>query len=157
MVIRALRLLRMFRVLKLVRYLEEAKALTPALRATRPKIAVFLLAVLTLALIMGAAIYVIEGEANGFTSIPRGVYWAIVTITTVGYRDVTPHTVLGQAVAAMAMVLGYSLIIIPTGIFAMEMVRVGQREISNEACPGCGRQGHEAHAAFCKHCGAALR
>jgi len=146
----------MFRVLKLARYLEEAKALSRALRATRPKIAVFLLTVLTLALIMGAIMYLIEGEENGFTSIPRGVYWAIVTITTVGYGDIAPHTVLGQAVAAIAMILGYSLIIIPTGIFAMEMVRISQREISTEACPACGGEGHETDAAFCKHCGAAL-
>ncbi len=156
LVVRALRLLRMFRVLKLARYLHEAKALTRALRATRPKLTVFLLTIMTLALIMGAVMYLIEGEANGFTSIPRGVYWAIVTITTVGYGDITPQTVVGQAVAAMAMVLGYSLIIIPTGIFAMEMVRLSQRENATEACPGCGREGHEADAAFCKYCGAAL-
>ncbi len=156
LVVRALRLLRMFRVLKLIRYLEEAKALRRALRATRQKIAVFLLTVMTLALIMGAVMYLIEGEENGFTSIPRGVYWAIVTITTVGYGDVSPHTVLGQAVAALAMVLGYSLIIIPTGIFATEMVRISQREVTTEACPACGREGHETDAAFCKHCGAEL-
>ena len=154
--VRALRLLRVFRVFKLARYLGEVKALIDALRATRAKIAVFLATVLTLALIMGAAMYVIEGEENGFTSIPRGLYWAIVTITTVGYGDISPHTYLGQAVAAMAMILGYSLIIIPTGIFAVEMVRTTQRQISTQACPDCGREGHEADAAFCKYCGAKL-
>ncbi len=156
LVVRALRLLRMFRVLKLIRYLEEAKALRRALRASREKIAVFLLTVLTLALIMGAVMYLIEGEENGFTSIPRGVYWAIVTITTVGYGDISPHTVLGQGVAALAMILGYSLIIIPTGIFATEMVRISQREFSPEACPACGREGHQTDAVFCKYCGASL-
>jgi len=154
--VRALRLLRVFRVFKLARYLGEVKALIDALRATRAKIAVFLATVLTLALIMGAAMYVIEGEESGFTSIPRGLYWAIVTITTVGYGDISPHTYLGQAVAAMAMILGYSLIIIPTGIFAVEMVRTTQRQISTQACPDCGREGHEADAAFCKYCGAKL-
>lgn len=156
LVVRALRLLRVFRVFKLARYMGEVKALIHALRATRTKIAVFLASVLTIALIMGAAMYVIEGEENGFTSIPRGIYWAIVTITTVGYGDISPHSLLGQVVAAIAMLLGYSLIIIPTGIFAMEMVRTTQRQISTEACPDCGREGHETDAVFCKHCGAQL-
>jgi len=155
-VIRALRLLRIFRVFKLGRYLGEVTALMHALRATRAKIAVFLLAVLTLALIMGTAMYVIEGEDNGFTSIPRGLYWAIVTITTVGYGDLAPKTLLGQAVAAGAMVLGYSLIVIPTGIFAMEMVRTTQRQISTQACPSCSREGHDPDARYCKYCGASL-
>ena len=156
LVVRALRLLRIFRILKLARYLEEFKALTHALRATRAKIAVFLLTVLTLALIMGALMYVIEGEQNGFTSIPRGMYWAIVTITTVGYGDISPQTLLGQTVAAVAMILGYSLIIIPTGIFAMEMVRTTRKEISNQACPTCGGEGHDTEAVYCKHCGSQL-
>jgi len=157
LVIRALRLLRVFRVLKMARYLGELKALTRALHATRTKIAVFLFTVLTLALIMGASMYVIEGEGNGFTSIPRGMYWAIVTITTVGYGDISPQTFIGQAVAAMGMILGYSLIIIPTGIFAMEMVRTNRpREISTQSCPACSREGHETDALYCKYCSAQL-
>jgi len=99
---------------------------------------------------------VIEGEQGGFTSIPRGMYWAIVTVTTVGYGDIAPRTALGQAIAAAAMVIGYSLIIIPTGIFAMEMVRTTQREISTQACPDCSREGHETNAVFCKFCSARL-
>ncbi len=115
LVIRALRLLRIFRVFKIARYVGEVTALVQAIRGSRAKITVFLLAMLVLVLIMGAMMYVIEGEQGGFTSIPRSMYWAIVTVTTVGYGDIAPRTTLGQAVAAAAMVIGYSLIIIPTG------------------------------------------
>jgi voltage-gated potassium channel len=100
--------------------------------------------------------YLVEGEESGFSSIPRGLYWAIVTITTVGYGDIAPRTFLGQAVASAAMVLGYSLIIIPTGIFAMEMVRTNQRLVSTQACPNCSREGHDTDAVHCKYCGARL-
>jgi voltage-gated potassium channel len=156
MVVRALRLLRIFRVFKAARYLHEIQALVQAVKATTAKITVFLFTVLTLVLVMGSLMYVIEGEAAGFTSIPRGVYWAIVTVTTVGYGDITPTTVLGQTVAAAAMILGYSLIIIPTGIFSMEMVRAAQRQLTTQSCPACVREGHDEDAVYCKHCGASL-
>jgi len=156
MVVRALRLLRIFRVFKAARYLREIQALVRAVKATGAKITVFLFTVLTLVLVMGSLMYVIEGEAAGFTSIPRGVYWAIVTVTTVGYGDITPTTVLGQTLAAAAMVLGYSLIIIPTGIFSMELVRATQRQLTTQSCPACVREGHEPDADYCKYCGASL-
>lgn len=156
LVIRALRLLRIFRVLKIARYLKEMRSLVEAIRATRAKITVFLMTVLTMVLIMGAAMYVIEGEEGGFTSIPRGVYWAIVTVTTVGYGDIAPRTVAGQAVAAVAMILGYSLIIIPTGIFSTELARMTSRVITTQSCPACVAEGHDQDAVFCKHCGAHL-
>lgn len=155
-VIRALRLLRVFRVFKVARYLGELTALVNAIRATRAKITVFLLTVLTVVLILGTLMYVVEGEASGFDSIPRGVYWAIVTVTTVGYGDIAPRTVVGQLVAAAAMVLGYSLIIIPTGIFSVELVAATRRGITTRACPACSREGHDEDAAYCKHCGAEL-
>jgi len=155
-VIRSLRLLRVFRVLKVARYLGELDSLVAAVKATRAKITVFLLTVLTLVLIMGTAMYVVEGETNGFDSIPRGVYWAIVTVTTVGYGDIAPRSVLGQIIAAAAMIVGYSLIIIPTGIFSVELVQATRRQISTQSCPECTREGHDVDAAFCKHCGAGL-
>ncbi len=156
LVIRALRLLRVFRILKVARYVGEMQSLMHALRATQAKITIFLLALLTLALIMGAVMYVVEGEAHGFTSIPRGFYWAVVTITTVGYGDISPHTVVGQGFAALAMVLGYSLIIIPTGIYATELVKNAHKRITTQNCPSCAREGHDEDATFCKYCGNSL-
>jgi voltage-gated potassium channel len=156
LVIRALRLLRVFRIFKVTRYVGEMTALVTAIRASRAKIIVFLLAVLTIVLIMGAAMYVIEGEESGFDSIPRGMYWAIVTVTTVGYGDIAPQTVLGQIVASLAMVLGYSLIIIPTGIFSMELVHASRGRLTTQSCPECLREGHENDAVHCKFCGARL-
>jgi voltage-gated potassium channel len=155
-VIRALRLLRIFRVFKVTRYVGELSALVTAIRATRAKITVFLLTVLTIVLIMGATMYVVEGPKSGFTSIPRGIYWAVVTVTTVGYGDLAPVTVFGQGVAAVAMVLGYCLIIIPTGIFSMELVQVSQRRVTTQSCRSCAREGHDADARFCKFCGESL-
>jgi voltage-gated potassium channel len=156
LVIRSLRLLRVFRVLKVARFLHEITALTTAIRKSRVKITVFLMAVLTIVLIMGSAMYVIEGESSGFTSIPRGMYWAIVTVTTVGYGDIAPKTVMGQVVAAIAMVLGYSLIIIPTGIFSMALVQAAREKVTTQNCPECLREGHDEDAVYCKFCSTKL-
>ena len=156
-VIRALRLLRMFRVLKLARHLAAANQLMRALHASRRKIAVFVYTVLTLVVIIGAAMYVIEGEQNGFTSIPRSMYWAIVTLTTVGYGDLSPQTPLGQALASLVMILGYGIIAVPTGIITVELGKVSRPEdVSTRACPSCSREGHDPDARHCKFCGALL-
>ena len=157
LVIRALRLLRIFRVFKLGYYLREAEGPARALKASRAKIVVFVTAVLSIAVIVGALLYLIEGEANGFTSIPRAVYWAIVTMTTVGYGDIAPHTVLGQIVASGLMLLGYAIIAVPTGIVSFEIAQAAmRRKISTQACLACSREGHDSDATHCKYCGAAL-
>ncbi len=155
--IRALRLLRVFRVLKLSSFLREADTLGDALRASARKIVVFLGAVLTLAVIMGTVMYLVEGEENGFTSIPRGMYWAIVTMTTVGYGDIAPHTVPGQMIATFVMILGYGIIAVPTGIVSAELVH-GRRTSTPATllCPSCHLRGHDDDAQFCKSCGATL-
>jgi voltage-gated potassium channel len=155
LVIRVIRLLRIFRIFKLTRYLGEAKTLTVALRASRHKIIVFLGAVLTIVTIMGALMYLIEGPAAGFTSIPRGVYWAVVTMTTVGYGDIAPRTVIGQTLAAFVMILGYAIIAVPTGIVSAELVQAARDSLgrSTQACPGCGAEGHDSDAVYCKRCG----
>ena len=156
-VVRTLRLVRVFRVFKLTRYLSEAHALWAALRATRARITVFLVVVTILVVIIGAAMYLIEGNADsGFTSIPRSVYWAIVTMTTVGYGDIAPQTFLGQTLAAGVMILGYSIIIVPIGVFSVEIVAARGREIGAQTCTDCGGEGHDTDAAYCKHCGAKL-
>ncbi len=155
-IIRVLRLLRIFRVFKLVQFLSEARLLLGALKASLRKIAVFLCTVLTLVMIFGALMYVVEGAANGFTSIPRSIYWAIVTMTTVGYGDISPQTDLGQALAAVIMIIGYGIIAVPTGIVTVALSRATQRSVSTQACPECGRDGHDADADFCKYCGASL-
>ena len=158
LVIRALRLIRMFRVFKLAHHLSEARALAEALQRTRAKVTVFLVVVLSIVVIMGSAMYLIEGgEPNTkFTSIPRSVYWAIVTMTTVGYGDISPQTEIGQALAAVAMLIGYSIIIVPTGIFSAELVSTRTRSVSTQACPSCSCEGHDSDAVFCKYCGARL-
>jgi voltage-gated potassium channel len=156
-VIRVLRVLRVFRVLKLVRLLNEASLLLRALRASRAKITVFLFAVLTMVVVLGSLMYLIEGEERGFTSIPRSVYWAVVTLTTVGYGDISPQTPLGQALATVVMILGYSLIAVPTGLITAEMTLSGARKtVSTQACPECSAEGHDADARFCKACGSRL-
>ena len=155
-VIRVLRVLRVFRVLKLVSYLGEASVLTRALKASRHKIIVFLITVLTLVVIFGSLMYLIEGGENGFTSIPKSIYWAIVTMTTVGYGDISPQTAVGQALAAMIMILGYGIIAVPTGIVTSEITRASQKAITTRACPGCMAEGHDPDALFCKFCSAQL-
>lgn len=156
LVIRVIRLLRVFRVFKMVRYLSEVIVLMHALRATRHKITVFLITVLLLALILGTLMYVVEGRASGFDSIPAGFYWAIVTLTTVGYGDLAPQSLPGQILAALAMLLGYSMIIIPIGIFAVEVVKSHGKEPTTQACPTCMKEGHDSDAIYCKFCGALL-
>ncbi|MCA9734140.1 MAG: ion transporter [Deferribacteres bacterium] len=157
LVIRSLRVLRVFRVLKLVQYLKEATMLLQALRASRRKITVFLFGVLSLVLILGSMMYIIEGEKSGFTSIPRSVYWAIVTLTTVGYGDIAPASALGQALAAFIMILGYCIIAVPTGIVSVELTRsFSEQRISTQACPECSAEGHDYDAVHCKYCGARL-
>ena len=153
LVIRILRLLRVFRVFKLVRYIGEASQLTDALRASRPKIIVFIGAVFTMVVIMGTVMYLVEGREHGFTSIPRSIYWAVVTLTTVGYGDIAPKTVLGQTIASFIMILGYGIIAVPTGIVTAEITQQKVRGTTRKACPGCGKEGHDEDADYCKFCG----
>jgi voltage-gated potassium channel len=154
-IIRAIRLLRVFRILKLVRYLGEAEVLLTALYASRRKITVFFGGVLTLVLIVGTLMYLIEGEEGGFTSIPTAMYWAVVTITTVGYGDIVPKTLAGKALAAIAMLLGYSIIAVPTGIVSVELAQAGRQAAAGMPCAACGNADHDADAAYCKRCGTA--
>ncbi len=154
-VVRSLRLLRVFRILKLSEYVGEASALRVALQASARKITVFLLAVLTIVIIVGAMMYQIEGEANGFTSIPTGMYWAIVTVTTVGYGDISPHTVAGRIVASLLMTVGYGIIAVPTGIVTFEFARASKSG-PTRICSACALSPHDPDALFCKRCGAKL-
>ena len=154
-VVRSLRLLRTFRVLKLSHYVGEAGTLIRAIRASRPKITVFIFTVLIVVVIVGALMYVIEGEEGGFTSIPVSMYWAIVTMTTVGYGDIAPKTVAGRILASLLMVLGYGIIAVPTGIVSAELVRA-DRNAAARVCTGCGADRHDMDARHCKHCGAAV-
>jgi voltage-gated potassium channel len=158
MVVRVFRIVRIFRILKLAHYLGEAQQLTVALRASRAKITVFLVVVITVASIVGALMHMIEGDTSGFASIPDGVYWAIVTMTTVGFGDIVPHTAAGRLLASALMLLGYGIIAIPTGIVTSEVIRAGTaaRKVSNQACPSCAAEGHDFDAKHCKFCGHAL-
>ena len=153
-VVRLLRILRVFRVLKLAHYVAEAEELRRALVASRRKVAVFLFSVLALVVIFGSIMYVVEGPENGFSSIPRGIYWAIVTMTTVGYGDISPQTNLGQSIASLIMILGYGIIAIPTGIVSAELI--SSTQVSGQACSHCLSEGHAVDARYCKNCGAAL-
>ena len=152
--IRTIRLLRVFRILKLIRYVKAANTLKQALIASRQRIIVFLLAVLAVATIMGTIIYIIEDSKDGFTSIPRSIYWAIVTLTTVGYGDIAPQTVLGQFFASIIMILGYAIIAVPTGMVSVELAL--SEKMNTQSCPSCSAEGHENNAKHCKHCGAEL-
>ena len=156
LVVRALRLLRVFRILKLVEYLGEARILAQALRASARKIAVFIQTVLVVVLIVGSLMYLIETPEAGFTSIPQSIYWAIVTMTTVGYGDIAPQTVLGKFLASLVMILGYGIIAVPTGIVTVELSRARPAGVSTQACPVCGAEGHDSDALFCKRCGSRL-
>ena len=154
-VVRSLRLLRVFRILKLTEYLGEATTMRIALAESLRKIVVFLFAVLTIVVIAGALMYQIEGEAHGFTSIPAGMYWAIVTVTTVGYGDIAPKTVLGRIVASLLMIVGYGIIAVPTGIVSFELARAGSGAPSL-VCPECSLRSHDRDARHCKRCGTHL-
>jgi len=156
MVVRALRLLRIFRVLKLGRLLDDARVLRRAIAHSRGKISVFLASVLVLTVIAGSVMYLVEGPAHGFTSIPRGVYWAIVTMTTVGYGDIHPQTPLGQLFAAALMIMGYAIIAVPTGIVSVEIAQASRHEASALACGHCATVGHDPDALHCKICGTRL-
>ena len=161
--VRAFRLLRVFRVLKLVQFTGEASKLQAALKASRTKIAIFIYVVLILSVIMGTIMYLIESDEAGFTSIPRSIYWTIVTLTTVGYGDIAPQTTLGQFLATVIMVLGYGIIAVPTGIVTVEFSKQsGEKKIekqvpvNTQACPGCAAEGHRDDASHCYRCGEVL-
>lgn len=153
-VVRIVRLLRIFRIFKMGQFVHEATNMSRALRASMRKIIVFLTAVLSIALIAGSLMYVVEGPSAGFTSIPRGFYWAIVTLTTVGFGDIVPHSIFGQVAATILMVLGYGIIAVPTGIVSADLVRslTPQNEVSNQSCINCGTEGHDPDAVYCKAC-----
>ncbi len=156
--LRAFRLLRVFRILKLVRYVGEANKLGRALKASKYKIFVFLLAVIVICIIVGTFMYLIEGEESGFTSIPRGVYWAIVTLTTVGYGDIAPQSAFGQFLASIVMILGYGIIAIPTGIVTAEFTKQTSPKVhlNTNSCSNCSAENHKDGAEFCYNCGSNL-
>jgi len=158
LVVRILRLLRVFRILKLASFLVEADVLLRAMKASRQKVTVFLLAVMGIVVVTGAVMYLVEGEKSGFDSIPRSIYWAIVTLTTVGFGDIAPKTPLGQALASVLMVTGYGFIAVPTGIVSVEIANAARLPslTSSRACLACGAQGHDADARHCKYCGGPL-
>jgi len=157
LVLRSLRLLRIFRIFKLAHFLNEMEFLKTALASSLKKISIFMLVVLSLVIILGSVMYLVEGRENGFTSIPESIYWAIVTITTVGYGDISPVTPWGKFIASIMMFIGYGIIAVPTGIVTTEMVLAvrGKKE-KHETCPGCGKEGHDSDAVFCKYCSTML-
>ena len=157
-VIRALRLLRVFRVFKLAGYLNQGQMLTNALKNSKNKIIVFMFTVLILVCIFGSLMYLVEHHDNsGFDSIPRSIYWAIVTLTTVGYGDISPNTALGQFIAAIVMILGYAVIAVPTGIVSSELIKAeDDDEISTQSCMDCMEEDHKTDATYCHNCGSLL-
>lgn len=157
MVIRALRLLRLFRILKLTRYIRAAESIKAALKASRIKITVFLGAILTIVLVLGAFMYLIEGPEHGFSNIPVSVYWAIQTITPVSEGDLTANTNFGRVIAAILMIIGYAILAIPTGIVSSEITKASFNEQKKKICPNCGRTGHEEEAKYCNECGSELK
>ncbi len=155
--IRTIRLLRVFRIFKIARYIKEANVLVDALKASRPRILVFLFGVLVMVTILGTIMYIIEDyDGTKFTSIPRSIYWAVVTLTTVGYGDISPQTEIGQFFSSIIMIMGYAIIAVPTGIVSVELARKGGSGISTQACMTCSQEGHDADATYCKFCGEAL-
>jgi voltage-gated potassium channel len=156
LVVRGLRLLRIFRILKIGRFIRELDILINALKAVRVRIFVFIGSVLTLVIIIGALMYVIEGESHGFMSIPRSMYWAIVTLTTVGYGDMTPQTVLGQTLSSVVMLLGYGIIVVPAGIFSAEIALGKRSDVASVECAVCREKKHESDALYCRKCGKRL-
>ena len=157
-VIRAIRLIRIFRIFKLSRYLRGAHTMQIALRSSRPKIIVFLLSIMLFVIILGTLMYIIENSVgtNGFENIPNSIYWSIITLTTVGYGNIVPMTILGKIVASFIMILGYGIIAVPTGIVTAEFSRKKREKVSTQACPDCSAEGHEMEATFCNKCGAEL-
>lgn len=155
-VIRSLRLLRVFRILKLGQYLSDAQNLITALKNSKSKIIVFLGAIFTSVIILGTIMYLVETPESGFTSIPRSIYWAIVTLTTVGYGDIYPASDLGQFIAAIVMILGYAVIAVPTGIVTNELIQINPKKLSTQVCQNCSREGHTKDAIFCHYCGEKL-
>lgn len=155
-IIRILRLLRIFRILKLTRYIGASRDLWESLRNARHKIFVFLWTVMTLVVIMGAVMYLVEGPEHGFRNIPESIYWAIVTLTTVGYGDISPGTALGKAIASVIMIIGYAIIAVPTGIISVEMSKVRTMREIERTCESCHSTENDEDAIFCKRCGKRL-
>lgn len=155
-VIRGIRLLRIFRILKITRYSREGRIIVEALSASRYKILVFLFAVLMIVLIIGTLMYLVEGEDSGFTSIPAGIYWAITTLTTVGFGDITPTTGFGKFIASFVMIIGYGVIAVPTGIVTFEIATAVKSNRGKRVCKACGHSSHDADATYCKACGEKL-
>lgn len=155
--VRILRVLRVFRVLRMVRYVGEAELIAQALAASRRKITVFVASVLALMVIFGALMYVVEGGTNpAFASIPQSIYWAVTTMTTVGYGDITPTTPLGQSLASFIMIMGYGIIAVPTGIVTLELNEANRRQANTRTCSDCSAEGHSREASYCWRCGAPL-